>query len=76
MDQRTQVTCPYCLSTEGYVRQVFVNRDRRTFRYTCEDCKRMWKGEEHRVVQPTEGRPDERVVEEETVDDMQLELDG
>ena len=61
MNERTQVNCPFCLSTEGYVRQVTVKDDLRSFRFTCEDCKRTWEGETHRSVQHAEGRPDEQV---------------
>jgi len=61
MNERTQVNCPFCLSTEGYLRQVTVKDDLRIFRFTCEDCKRTWEGERHRIVQLTEGHRDELV---------------
>lgn len=61
MNEQTQANCPFCLSTQGYVRQVTVKEDLRIFRFTCEDCKRTWEGETHRIVRLTEERPAERV---------------
>jgi transposase-like protein len=39
-----KANCPYCLSTEGFVRGLTVKaNDQRTLKYICEDCRRSWE---------------------------------
>ena len=47
MDYATQSRCPYCFSSEGYVRRVTFNAGARVFTFTCADCHHMWCGEPH-----------------------------
>jgi hypothetical protein len=61
MNEPTQASCPYCLSSEGYVRQVTVKDDRRTFTFTCEDCRRTWQGDEHRIVEAGRAGSEQRL---------------
>ncbi len=60
MDQSTEVNCPYCLSSEGHVRQVTVKDLGIIFTFTCEDCQRSWDGEAHRIVEVAAGPVDQR----------------
>ena len=47
MKHSTQAKCPYCLSSEGYVRAVTLTADGRVFTFVCADCDGTWKGEPH-----------------------------
>ena len=47
MEHPTQAKCPYCLSSEGYVRRVTLTADERLFTFICADCRRIWNGEPH-----------------------------
>lgn len=47
MEHQTQARCPYCRSSEGYLRRVTLWPGERMFTFTCADCHRTWNGEPH-----------------------------